>query len=76
VLIKEREAVQTVMEKKIKTLVQSVAQNFNSIMQNFSQNSTPNNTIVQNLSKVFFIFLIECWLVFELLLSYNWGVSK
>ena len=46
-LVKEREAVQTIMEQKIKVLVQSVAQATNLVV-----SSTSNQNAAQSLAKV------------------------
>jgi hypothetical protein len=53
-LVKEREAVQTIMEQKIKVLVQSVAQATNSLLQaNGAGSGNPaQGNMVQALTKV------------------------
>lgn len=50
-LVKEREAVQTIMEQKIKVLVQSVAQATNTIMQSNGNGNAVQGNMVQSLTK-------------------------
>ena len=58
-LVKEREAVQTIMEHKIKVLVQSVAQAASNLMAS-SNTGAVNRTAGQDLTKV--IQVLIAWI--------------
>jgi hypothetical protein len=59
-LVREREAVQTIMEHKIKVLVQSVAQATGVLVNSLPPNATPASQALAKVSVSFLFVLLVC----------------